>query len=74
MAPLRLKGLRGKQSTPSDWLGGIGEGSTVDNQERQGVQDFDQGADSIQGRHKEIGTLVKFIEYVALDIKLETEI
>jgi hypothetical protein len=25
VAPLRLGGLRGKQSTPSDWLGGTGE-------------------------------------------------
>ena len=30
MAPLRLGGLRGKQSTPSIWLGGTGELSTVD--------------------------------------------
>jgi hypothetical protein len=29
VAPLRLRGLRGKQSTPSDWLGGTGEVSTV---------------------------------------------
>ena len=29
MAPLRLGGLTGKQSTPSIWLGGIGELSTV---------------------------------------------
>ena len=29
MAPLRLGGLRGKQSTPSVWLGGTGERSTV---------------------------------------------
>jgi hypothetical protein len=27
--PLRLGGLRGKQSTPSIWLGGTGEPSTV---------------------------------------------
>jgi hypothetical protein len=25
VAPLRLGGLRGKQSTPSDWLGGTDE-------------------------------------------------
>ena len=37
-----------------------------------GARDFDRGSDSIQGRHKEIGTLVKFIEYVAFDVKLET--
>jgi hypothetical protein len=30
VAPLRLGGLRGKKSTPSDWLGGTGEVSTVD--------------------------------------------
>jgi len=29
VAPLRLGGLRGKQSTPSDWLGGTGEPSLV---------------------------------------------
>jgi hypothetical protein len=27
----------GKQSTPSDWLGGTGEGSTVGEQERYGA-------------------------------------
>jgi hypothetical protein len=37
VAPLRLGGLRGKQSTPSDWLGGTGEVSTVGEQERQGA-------------------------------------
>jgi hypothetical protein len=35
VAPLRLGGLRGKQSTPSDWLGGTGVVSTVGEQERQ---------------------------------------
>ena len=34
VAPLRLGGLRGKQSTPSDWLGGTGVVSTVDERER----------------------------------------
>jgi hypothetical protein len=29
VAPLRLGGLRGKQSTPSVWLGGTGEHSAV---------------------------------------------
>jgi hypothetical protein len=33
VAPLRLGGLRGKQSTPSNWLGGIGEVSMVGEQE-----------------------------------------
>jgi hypothetical protein len=36
VAPLRLGGLRGKQSTPSDWLGGTGVVSTVGERERHG--------------------------------------
>ena len=38
VAPLRLRGLRGKQSTPSDWLGGTGEVSTVGEREWHGAQ------------------------------------
>jgi hypothetical protein len=38
VAPLRLGGLRGKQSTPSDWLGGTGEVSTVGKWERHGAR------------------------------------
>jgi hypothetical protein len=34
VAPLQLGGLRGKQSTPSDWLGGTGEVSTIGEWER----------------------------------------
>jgi hypothetical protein len=37
VAPLRLGGLRGKQSTPSVWLGGTGELSAV-GEERQGCE------------------------------------
>ena len=33
VAPLRLRGLRGKKITPSAWLGGIGELVTVGKQE-----------------------------------------
>jgi hypothetical protein len=33
VAPLRLGGRRGKQSTPRVWLGGTGERSTVGKQE-----------------------------------------
>jgi hypothetical protein len=36
VAPLRLGGLRGKQSTPSVWLGGTGEFSAVGKRKRQG--------------------------------------
>jgi hypothetical protein len=39
VAPLRLGGLRGKQSTPSVWLGGTGVVSTVGEQERHGAQE-----------------------------------
>jgi hypothetical protein len=38
VAPLWLGGLRGKQSTPSDWLGGTGEVSTVGERERHGAR------------------------------------
>jgi hypothetical protein len=38
VAPLWLGGLRGKQSTPSDWLGGTGEVSTVGKRERHGAR------------------------------------
>jgi hypothetical protein len=36
VAPLRLGGRRGKQSTSRVWLGGTGERSTVGEQERLG--------------------------------------
>jgi hypothetical protein len=39
VAPLRLGGLRGKQSTPSDWLGGTGELSTVGKKKRHGARE-----------------------------------
>jgi hypothetical protein len=35
VAPLRLGGLRGKESTPSVWLGGTGESSLVGKQEQE---------------------------------------
>jgi len=41
VAPLQLGGLRGKQSTPSIWLGGTGESSTVGEREQHGVQSRD---------------------------------
>ena len=52
MAPLWLTGLRGKQSTPSDWLGGTGELSAVGKQERQGARDINRGTDFNQGGRK----------------------
>jgi hypothetical protein len=58
VAPLRLGGLRGKQSTPSDWLGGTGELSTVGKQERQGARDINRGTDFNQGGRKGKGTRV----------------
>jgi hypothetical protein len=38
VAPLRLGGLRGKQSTPSVWMGGTGVVSTVSEREWHGVR------------------------------------
>jgi hypothetical protein len=38
VAPLQLEGIRGKQSTPSIWLGGTGEVSTVGRQEWHGAR------------------------------------
>ena len=35
MAPLRLGGMRGKDSTPSVWLGGTSESSMVGKQEQE---------------------------------------
>jgi len=35
VAPLRLRGLRGKKSTPSVWLGGTGELVEVGKQEQE---------------------------------------
>jgi hypothetical protein len=52
VAPLRLGGRRGKQSTPRVWLGGTGEHSAVGKQERQGARDFNPGVDILQGRLK----------------------
>jgi hypothetical protein len=37
VAPFWLGGLRGKQSTPSDWLGGTSVVSMVDERERHGA-------------------------------------
>jgi hypothetical protein len=39
VAPLRLGGRRGKQSTPRDWMGGTGEVSTVGEREWHGARE-----------------------------------
>jgi hypothetical protein len=62
VAPLRLGGLRGKQSTPSDWLGGTGEVSTVGEQERQGARDINRGVVVIQGRRRGKGMVAYLVE------------
>jgi hypothetical protein len=41
VAPLRLGGLRGKESTPSVWLGGTGEFSTVGKREQFAFENLD---------------------------------
>jgi hypothetical protein len=54
VAPLRLGGLRGKQSTPSDWLGGTGEVSTVGERERHGERERRGAREAAQsaGHHR----------------------
>jgi hypothetical protein len=47
VAPLWLGGLRGKQSTPSDWLGGTSKVSMVGEREQHGARDAAGSA----GRH-----------------------
>jgi hypothetical protein len=42
VAPLRLGGLRGKQSTPSDMLGGTDVVLMVGEQERHGASDMER--------------------------------
>ena len=58
MAPLRLGGLRRKQSTSSVWLGGTGELFVVGERERQGAWDFDSRHEQHTRQDKEYGTLV----------------
>jgi hypothetical protein len=48
VAPLRLGGLRGKQSTPSVWLGGTGELSLVGKQKRHGAREAAQREGRLQ--------------------------
>jgi hypothetical protein len=63
VAPLRLGGLRGKQSTPSDWLGGTGEVSTVGKQERK------ERGTSIEARTTyEAGTRKQVRSFILLSI------
>jgi hypothetical protein len=50
VAPLRLGGLRGKQSTPSVWLGGTGEPFAVGERERQGARDAARSAGRLPKR------------------------
>jgi hypothetical protein len=50
VAPLRLGGLRGKQSTPSVWLGGTGELSAVG--KRQGARDVARSARRLPKRRE----------------------
>jgi hypothetical protein len=50
VAPLRLGGRRGKQSTPRVWLGGTGEHSAVGKRERGTSRSAGQaGARDVQG-------------------------
>ena len=50
VAPLRLGGLRGKQSTPSVWLGGTDEPFAVGKREWQGARDAARSAGHLPKR------------------------
>jgi hypothetical protein len=58
VAPLRLGGLRGKQSTPSVWLGGTGEPSAVGERERQGARDAARSAGRLPRQAKGNGMIL----------------
>ena len=51
MAPLRLRGLRGKESTPRVWLGGIGEFFAVDKQEQERQEHRNRRGKQIRKRY-----------------------
>jgi hypothetical protein len=53
VAPLRLGGRRGKQSTPRVWLGGTGERSTVGKRKRQGARDAARSAGRLPTRARQ---------------------
>jgi hypothetical protein len=57
VASLRLGGLRGKQSTPSDWLGGTGEISTVGKQKRHRAREAARSAGHRPRQVKGNGTI-----------------
>jgi hypothetical protein len=61
VAPLRLGGLRGKQSTPSNWLGGTGELSTVGKWEQRGAR-----ATRTMGSSFESGDKAKVHSFIVL--------
>jgi hypothetical protein len=52
VAPLRLGGRRGKQSTSRVWLGGTGEHSAVGERVRQGAWDAARSAGRLRKRAK----------------------
>jgi hypothetical protein len=49
VSPLRLGELRGKQSTPSIWLGGTGVVATVSKQDGHGTTDYTRSKHSGKG-------------------------
>jgi hypothetical protein len=68
VAPLWLGGLRGKQSTPSDWLGGTGEVAMVGEQERQGARDIKRGVVIFQGKRRGKVMVAYLVKQIALQL------
>jgi hypothetical protein len=62
VAPLRLGGLRGKQSNPRDWLGGTGELSVVDEREWHGTRDAARSTVRHPKRAKGNGMILFLVE------------
>jgi hypothetical protein len=62
VAPLRLRGLMGNQSTPSDWLGGTDELSAVHEWERHGARDAAQSVGRHPKRAKGNGMILFLVE------------
>jgi hypothetical protein len=66
VAPLRLGGLRGKESTPSVWLGGTGESSTVGTEQDR----MKRGTSIRRGRREHVRFHIFMVECVRVYVGL----
>ena len=69
--PLRLGGIRVKQSTPTDWLGGTGVVSMVNEQERRGAGvTRSTGSTFEAGIEAKVWSFIGRIESTRIDVDL----